>query len=117
MALYLNANILKIIMGAALPEASVKIGITAGIRSRGSDGIGLRYAITRKRVRCHYRWASNLYSFRPAGEDGDADFFDFMLALFAQKEWGILTTEEYRALAELFCNCELRRSLQRGDSD
>lgn len=40
---------------------------------------------------------------------GDADFFDFMHALFAQYEWGILTTEEYRALAEQFCNCDLQQ--------
>ncbi|NMB62351.1 MAG: M1 family metallopeptidase [Chloroflexi bacterium] len=40
---------------------------------------------------------------------GDTAFFDFMHALFAQYQWGILTTEEYRALAEQFCNCDLQQ--------
>ncbi len=39
---------------------------------------------------------------------GDAVFFGFLKALFEEYEWGILTTEEYRAEAEKACRCDLQ---------
>ena len=43
---------------------------------------------------------------------GDEMFFEFLHALFADYEWGILTTEEYRALAEQVCNCDLQQEFE-----
>lgn len=40
---------------------------------------------------------------------GDEMFFKFLHALFADYEWGILTTQEYRALAEQTCDCDLQQ--------
>jgi hypothetical protein len=43
---------------------------------------------------------------------GDAVFFDFLKTLFEKYEWGILTTEEFRALAEEACGCDLQEDFE-----
>ena len=39
---------------------------------------------------------------------GDEVFFEFLKSLFNDYKWGILTTDEYRAVAEETCNCDLQ---------
>ncbi len=39
---------------------------------------------------------------------GDEVFSEFLHTLFLKYKWGILTTEEFRSLAEEACNCDLQ---------
>ncbi len=40
---------------------------------------------------------------------GDEVFSKFLKSLFDQYKWGILTTEEFRAVAEKECACDLQQ--------